>query len=282
MYARKVSQIAESRRHLRRDCGSLTYRRPKARSKKGSHKREITFSRKRPLFLMFLFFVSQFFFLKSALFEFHEIKVEGAESVSESMVLEKLGLGDSKSYWDLSAASLEENLEGVHRLEKATVELVFPGRVEVSVTERQPSFYVTYRKKANKWFSSDASGVVLKNEYPPEGAIKFILPHPVKDGIHIRKKDLQVVRFFQDSLSPELRKTVRAINIGKKRQITLKVLLGKSPVWVRLGRPEKLEYKLFLLSRLMRQLVKDKAEIRSIDLRYSAPVVRKSAQEPED
>ena len=273
MYARKIAQIAESRRHLRRDCGSLTYRRPKKRARKSSSKREITFSRRRPLFLVFLFLVSQYFFLQSPLFEFQDVEIDGAEEVAGSVIESKLGLAKGANYWELSEESLEANIESMYRVEDAIVNVEFPSRVEVTVLEREPSFYVAYRGDAGKWFSADDEGVILDGSAPPEGTLKFFLSHPIKGGMNVRASDLQVVRFFQDTLKGELRERVRAINIGKKREVTLKVSYTPQPLWVRLGRPERLEYKIFLLRELLSQLAKDKVDVRSIDLRYSAPVV---------
>lgn len=279
MYARKIAQIAESRRHLRRDCGSLTYRRPKKRSRKVQAKQTVSYSRKKPLFLIFLFFVSQFFFLKSSLFSFRELEVKGASSVDTVDIEKKLGLSDSSTYWDLSEGSLLANLQSLHRLNGATVSVEFPGRVQVMVSERKPSFFVAYRRDARKWFSVDSDGVVLDIDKPQKGALKFYLPHPVKGGTQVREGDLQVVRYFQDQLSEDLKKRVRAINISNGQLLALKVIVGKRPVWVKLGRAEKLGYKLFLLQQLLTQLSKEKSIITSIDLRYSAPVVRKKPLE---
>lgn len=223
--------------------------------------------------MMLLFFVSQYFFFQSPLFQFREVQVDGNQSVQDSIVEEKLGLSSDISYWNLSPESLKETLSSIHHLESAEVSVAFPGRVKVQVAERKPAFSVAFRKDQKQWYSVDQSGVILKTTKPEEG-LKFLLPHPVKGGVSVRAKDMQVVRFFQDHLDGPLGKRVRAINISKSRQVALKVLIGKRPVWVRLGRAEKLEYKLFLLNELLSQLSKEKVDIRSIDLRYSAPVVK--------
>ena len=41
-------------------------------------------------------------------------------------------------------AGLEQNVMFLHRLEQADVELSFPGRVEVKVSERKPDYYAAY------------------------------------------------------------------------------------------------------------------------------------------
>ena len=275
MYARKIAQIAESRRHLRKDSGSLTYRRSKKRARKAPVKRERRYSRGRPLFLILLFFVTQFFLLQSPLFQFQSVEIEGADLISETQIEKKLALNEEASYWELSPDSLTTSLTGVHQLASADVSVSFPGRVEVRVQERTPDFLVAFRKNTKKWYSADEGGIVLEKIPAKENSLKFLVDHPVKGGTQVRETDMQVVRFFQQNLTPELRKDVRAINIGQNRDISLKVLFGSQPIWVKLGRPEKLDYKLFLLSELMTQLGPNKSGILSVDLRYSAPVVRK-------
>lgn len=202
------------------------------------------------------------------------MEIKGSERVADDVIESTLGLTGDTSYWDMSASSLEQNLTSLHGLEQATVAVVFPGRVEVQVSEREPDFYVAYRGKAKNWFSVDSKGKVIDGEKPPKGSLRFLLPHPVKDGIQVREKDLQVVRFFQDQLSEELAKRLQVVKISQKRHISLRVRVGKNRVWARLGRPERLQYKLFLLGELIRQLGRQKAEVKSIDLRYSAPVVK--------
>ncbi len=229
---------------------------------------------------MMLFFVSQYFFLQSPLFEHQTVSVSGNESLPQNLVEKKLGVKHGMNFWELSEQSLEENLKALHLVDDASVSLVFPGEVRVNVSERKPSFFVAQKDPKPKWFSTDQEGVVLMSGAPKEDALKVLLPHPVKDGTHLRTDDLQLVRYFQDSLSPELRSRVRAIEIDQGGQISLKTIVGANPVWVKLGRAERLEYKLFLLSELLAQLSKEKQAILSIDLRFSAPVVRKKVAPP--
>lgn len=224
---------------------------------------------------MMLFFVSQYFFMQSPLFEHHEVKVEGADRVSTAIIEKKLGLADNANYWNLSSNSLEQNLSSLYMLEKATVQLRFPGQVNVHVTERTPNFYVAYTGDINKWYSVDDSGVVLERATPQKGHLKFILSQPVKGGAHVRLQDLQVVRYFRDRLASDLADNVSAIRFNEGQQVSIKTTVGKRPVWVKLGRPERLDYKLFLLGELLSQLSKERSIITSIDLRYSAPVVKK-------
>ena len=276
LHARKISQIAESRRHLRRDSGALTYRRAKKKARKAAAKRERTFSRKRELFLVFMFLISQFYFLQSPLFQFNSVEVEGATKVSAKDIEEMLDLGATTTFWDVDDSGLEQNVMFLHKLEQADVELSFPGRVEVTVSERQPAYYAAYIGNTSSWYTVDTNGVVLESAPATVKHLRVLLPHPVRPGANVRSSDLKVIRFFQDNSKEPLRNQIRAIKLGVTGEVAFRMKYGNGNIWVRLGRPEKLQYKLFLLSELLSKLEKEKSTVESIDLRYSAPVVKKS------
>ena len=274
MHARKISQIAESRRHLRRDSGALTYRRAKKKPRKANAKRERTFCRRRPLFLIFMFVVSQFYFLQSPLFQFNDVQIEGEKSVSEEDIESNLGLAETTSFWDVSDVALEENLMMMHRLREAQVDRSFPGRVSVTVSERKPAYFAAFIGNTKTWCSIDSDGVVLDETQANGDHLRILLSHPVRPGGQVRSSDLKAIRFFEDNLKGKLREQILAIKLGANGEVAFRMKYGGNPIWVRLGRPEKLSYKLFLLQERMVKLTNDKSAVESIDLRYSAPVVK--------
>lgn len=275
MHAKKIAPISDSRRYLRQDSGALTYRRSKKRARKSVQGREQTQSRRKPLFLVFLFCVAQFYFMQSSLFQIRELEIDGSEHLSESAIKSKLGLGLHENYWDVNSYSLQENLASLHTLERAEVAVSFPSRVKVVVQERQASFFAAFHGNTKTWFSVDGDGVVLESFKPDKKGLKMVLPYPLKAGIQIRETDLQLIRFFQDQLTGDLENRVKALKIRQDGSLALKTVFSKRSIWVKFGRPERLQYKLFLLKELLRQLGHEKAELASVDLRYSTPVVKK-------
>ena len=232
-------------------------------------------SRQRPLFLVLMFLVSQFYFLQSPLFQFNQIEIEGASKVSEDKIESRLGLREHTSFWDVSTDSLQENLSSLRMLQHAQVDLEFPGRVSVTISERKPSFLAAYIGNTKEWYSMDSEGLALESLKPTGEALRILLPYPVRTRTQVRASDLYVVKFFQENLSDKLRERVTAVKINQTHDVALRLKYGGKSIWVRLGRPEKLEYKLFLLSELISKLKRDGAtSIESIDLRYSAPVVK--------
>jgi cell division septal protein FtsQ len=223
-----------------------------------------------------MFLVSQFYFLQSPLFQFNDVQIEGADSLSESDIESTLGLVDTTSFWDVSNASLQQNLMVMHKLREAQVEMSFPGRVSVTVNERKPAYYAAFIGNTKAWCSVDSDGIVLDKADANSQHLRILLAHPVRPGGQVRKSDLKVIRFFEDNLTGKLREQVMAIKLGVTGEVAFRMKYGGKPIWVRLGRPEKLSYKLFLLQQMMTKLTKDKSSISSIDLRYSAPVVKKA------
>lgn len=282
LYARKISQIADSRRHLRRGCGTLTYRRSRKKGRKApvTRTREVTATRHRQLFLVFLFAVSQFFFLQSSLFVVRDITVEGQKKTDKKTILQAMGLGEDARYWSLSPNDLTNEVLELHQLESASVEVLFPSRVSVTVRERQPVFSVASIGKSQHAFLVDKDGVILGAGKAPAGAVSMVVDRPVKLGGQLTNDELEVATYLQTHLRPTLAKRLERIKFNKRGDVALRIRYGTGGFWVRLGRPEKLSYKLVLLEELIASLKAESADFASIDLRYSTPVVRKKFQAP--
>lgn len=276
MHARRIAQIADSRRHLRRGSGSLTYRRAKRKSKKPLAHREIKISRKGPLFLMMLFFVSQYFFLQSTLFQVSDVVVEGNEVVPLDSIMANLGLSEHTRFWEVNPVGLKGSVLELHRLQDAEVSMAFPGRVRVKVQERAPSFSAASLDDENKWYAVDQDGVILNQRAPEKGGFRVMLDRPLRLGAQLSAKELEVILYFQQSLKPTLRDRLRTVKLNKRHEVALKISFKNKYLWVQLGRAEKLSYKLFLLEELLTQLKREQAQVASVDLRYTAPVVRLS------
>lgn len=286
VHARKVAQIADSRRHLRKSSGVLIHRRTskKNRGRKVSSNGEVRHSQTRPLFLVFLFLVTQYFFFGSPLFQVRDVIVNSSPRVSEKEIRSRLSLSDSSSTWAVSKSSIEMDLTGHPLLKDAQIDVVFPGRVTVSVSERKPRFYAAYHGTTEVWYSVDEEGVVFESVKPLKNQVKFLLSRPLKVGSRLSPSELEIIDYFQKELSPKLGQRFRDVKITKSLDLAIKLSFQNRDIWVRLGRPERMTYKLFLLEKLLAQLAPQTEQIESIDLRFSAPLVKilktASSQEP--
>ncbi len=274
MYARKIAQLADSQRQTRRVSGVLTYRRTRRRNKVSTVLRESRVPRHRTLFLIFLFAVSQYFFFNSQLFQVHEVEITGNRAVSEPDLVEALGLGSREGYLGISSDLLRERLLLLDRVQEADVELQFPGRVRAQVTERIPRYSAAYQHAPEVWYAVDGQGVVLGQKVPDKGGWRILVPRKLKSGALLSEAEQKIVTELQGRVSQSLRQRLIVIKINQRSEVALKISFKDQPLWVRLGRPEKMEYKLFLLEQLLQQLRSEATEIELIDLRHSAPVVK--------
>jgi cell division septal protein FtsQ len=266
--------------HMRRGCGTLTYRRNRKKSRKAPVVREVIVSRHRQLFLIFLFVVSQFFFIQSSMFDVRDISVTGESKIPELSVIEAMGLGEQARYWDLSSQVLQSDILEINSLESARVDIDFPGRISVHVTERQPIFTVCSIARTKQPFTVDKEGVIVAAGQAPPGSLQLVLDRDVKVGGRLSHNELEVAIFLREHLSKTLASRLGQVRFDDKGDVTLRVAYRNGKIPVRLGRPEKLGYKLFLLEELLASLKAESAEVVSIDLRFSTPIVRQPYSKP--
>lgn len=281
MYARKLAQLADTRRHLRRGSGTLTYRRNRKKSRKAPVVREVQISRARQLFLVFLFSISQFFFLQSSMFVVRDVSVKGQTTVKESAIRKAMNVKKDARYWELSPIGMQADILNLHGLESAQVDLVFPGKLDITVAERQPLHTVAMASKPRETFTVDKEGVVLAKGSAGPKSLTVLLDRLPKVGGRINPDELEIAGFLQSHLSTSLRARLVSVSFDGRDEVTLRVKYRDGSVPVRLGRGEKLGYKLFLLEELLASLKSESAQVLSIDLRFSTPIVRKPYQKPE-
>lgn len=281
MYARKLAQLADTRRHMRRGCGTLTYRRNRKRSRKAPVVRDIQISRHRQLFLVFLFSVSQFFFLQSSMFVVSDISVKGEGTVKEAAIRKAMNVKSGARYWELSPQSMQEDILSLHGLEAAQVNLLFPGKLDVTVSERRPLYTVAASSDPASVHTVDKDGVVLAKGRAGPKSLQLLIDRVPRIGGRISPNELEISGFLQGHLSSSLRERLVNVNFDGRDEVTMRIKYRDGSIPVRLGRGEKLSFKLFLLEELLASLKAESAPVLSIDLRFSTPIVRKPYQKPE-
>lgn len=280
LYARKIAQLADTRRHMRRGCGTLTYRRNRKKSRKAPVVREIVVTRHRQLFLIFLFVVSQYIFVQSSMFTVRDIRIKGQSEIKESAILKALGLGTDTRYWDISSDNLKADVLEVNGLASASVDVIFPDRVQVNVAERKPIFTVSSLARTRRPFTVDKEGVVLAEGQAPKGSLQIVLDRNVKVGGRLSANELEVCNYLHSHLSSTLKGRLDSLRFDDHGDVTLRVAYRDGKIPIRLGRPEKLAYKLFLLEELLASLKAENAQVVSVDLRFSTPIVRQPFSKP--
>lgn len=236
--------------------------------------REVVSTSHRPLFLVFLFVVSQFFFAQSSMFKVQDVRVTGSTKFPESAVLAAMDLGPESTFWDLSAERLESNILDLHGVESAEVTVAFPNRVDVRVSDRQPLFTVSSLATTRQPFSVDKTGLILGRGEAPPGSLRLVIERDVRAGGRLSGNELEVALYLKDHLRPFLLQRLGQVRFDERGEVTLMVSYQSAKIPVRLGRAERLSYKLFLLEELLASLKAESAKVVSIDLRFSTPIVR--------
>ena len=280
MYARKIAQLADTRRHLRRGSGTLTYRRNRKKSRKAPVVREIVVTRHRQLFLVFLFVVSQFIFVQSSMFTVRDVSIKGQNEIKEASILQAMGIGSDARYWDLSPENIRADVLEVNGMASATVDVIFPDRVLVNVTERKPLFTVSSLARTRHPFAADKEGVVLAEGAGPKGALRIVLDREVKVGGRLSANELEVCNYLHTHLTSGLKSRLDSLRFDNHGDVTLLMAYRDGKIPVRLGRPERLSYKLFILEELLSSLKAESAQVVSVDLRFSTPIVRQPYTKP--
>lgn len=99
------------------------------------------------LFLFFLLFLG-FRVFKSSLFTIQKITIRGNTKVESRVLKEASGLNKGKPLFQPSKAQLIGNLEKVPYVDKAKIKRTLTGKVEISVTEREPLAQIYY----DEWY----------------------------------------------------------------------------------------------------------------------------------
>ena len=242
--------------------------------------REIVVTRHRQLFLVFLFVVSQFIFVQSSMFTVRDVRIKGQSEIKEASIRQAIGIGSDARYWDLSPENLRADILEVNGMASATVDVIFPDRVLINVSERKPLFTVASLARTKHPYSVDKEGVVLAEGQGPKGALRIVLDRDVKVGGRLSANELEVCNYLHTHITPTLKSRLDSLRFDDHGDLTLLVAYRDGKIPVRLGRPEKLTYKLFLLEELLASLKAEAAQVVSIDLRFSTPIVRQPYTKP--
>jgi len=90
-------------------------------------------------------------------FEVKEVKVSGNKYVSKNEILAIAKVETRKNMFAVKLKDVQSRLKGNPQFRAATVNRVFPGTVEISVTERDPVAYLG----ENKLYQTDADGIIF-------------------------------------------------------------------------------------------------------------------------
>src|SRR6185503_17922604 len=183
------------------------------------------------------------------------VSLSGQRQVSREEIFAAAGVTDHSSLLFLDVADARARLEAIPWIAEATVRKLYPDRLQITVTEREP-FALWQQQGKIKVIAAD--GTVLAEKVEPRlASLSFV----VGNGAAVRARDFLAVL----DKYPSIRDSVRASIYVAERRWNLKL---KNGVDVRL--PEtNIEAALATLVRLDREKNLLGRDIRAVDLRLA-------------
>ena len=229
----------------------------------------------RQIFLGLLFVLAQFIFFKGELFKVHTVTVTGNQHVSRQAALEQSGLKTGNFLWQLSPQAVEQRLANIPQVREAHVSYALPGRVYITLCERQPLLQVATRGSHLEWFAVDDEGIVLRplptgsNRLP-----RLVVDEPVVPGTHLDANTLWTVSKTVAQVGKVMSGAVWYYYVDDRGGVTIKTSVARTPLEVHLGDLERMDYKVRILGALLDKLSREKQKVLSVDLRFASPVVK--------
>lgn len=234
----------------------------------------------RKVSLVALFLLGQGLFLFSHVFRLGDVAVHGNQRLSDQAILRHAALVPGTYLWTLSPKRIVGRLHGLREIRSATVSMALPGRVTLEVRERQAVVLVRQSEGTGPWFEVDAEGVVLG-----PAASQVAVPR-------LKLKTLDTTRGVIDPtpilltlkarpwLEPNLPAPAEGYLVDDAREVSVETRLLDTPLLVRVGPLQNMDYKMHVLRALVERLKTERRPALVLDLRYSSPVVRPLKPEP--
>lgn len=98
-------------------------------------------------------------FLRSDFFNIKSITVEGNEYVSSDTILTCSNIQIGQNIFDFKADELQDQLKTIARIKKVSVVRIYPDKVKIVITERQPIVYIY---SEGQYYAVDDEGIVVE------------------------------------------------------------------------------------------------------------------------
>lgn len=230
--------------------------------------------RSRHCFLALIFLVAQGIFFFSSLFQVQSIQIAGLETLKASQVKQQSGLKAGTLLWMAPPTRVAERIAELQNVQRASVQYVLPGRVRITVEERQPAYQVASNTPRPVWYAVDREGVVLRrikgtnNDLP-----RFKIEQRVEVGQHLHPALMATCAEACDRFEGQFPAAVWYYTLDQRGNLSLRTFNRQYPVDVQLGSLENLDQKIEILKALTNSVLQ-KELVTAIDLRFPAPVVR--------
>lgn len=249
-------------------------RRQRSLRKHSSHPRPNPGLRSRHAFILFLVLLSQWLFFSSSLFQVQEVKIEGLETLTKAQVLKQVELSQGDSVWKQSPTRVSRAVAQLQNVAQATVSFQLPGKLKITVLERQPAFQVASNSLHPTWYAVDEHGLVLRklkgasNDWP-----RFKLEENLEVGQRLHPALMATMALAAREIESCFPASVWYYILDQRGNLSFRTFSKFYPLDVQLGQSQNLSRKLEILRALMVTTVA-REEVKGVDLRFSTPVVQ--------
>lgn len=251
----------------------------KKRRIENKRRRMRTLRKIRAAFLLILILIGLYlFFTKAPLFSVKNFSVEGNTEVTDNDVVNKSGVLKGQNIFKIDKEQAQKNLKSQPYIESSEVSRVLPDTVKIKIKEKKDIYIINY---------GDEAVYVGKNAQPLMIANKEDMKEtdiPILEGLHIENPEiLKTLKYTNEDIEDKefrdftngllkwnISSAVSKIEITEDSQVILKTDDYQT---IKLGKFRDMDYKMKLLSQILKDLKEKKVKFLTIDFTKSKRVV---------
>lgn len=227
-------------------------------------KRKIIFKMLKWTSILALLIAAIVYFFLSPIFQIKTITIEGNDKVSQEEILSLSQIELEQNMFQMNANEVKQQIQKNAYIDTVSVKRKLPNEVKITVTERTPSFMLTF---ANAYIYLNNQGYLL--EVANRALNLPILvgyqteEENLKAGNRLCKEDLQklgdVLQIFESANSNHIANLITKINMKDKNNYILELKSEKKNV--HLGDTSQLSTKMLYILKILEEEKKNEGEI---------------------
>jgi cell division protein FtsQ len=226
--------------------------------------RRLSWRRVFALFAVVALLAGSVLLYRSPLLRVHEVQVVGAYNADAQTIADLAGL-KGHSMINLSLAGAKERIAGMTMVKGVQAERVFPNKVRITITEREP---IGYWHSGAHSYVIDREGIVLDNVAPADGGINIAETAPreaLQPGQHVDSDAVLLADMLNREVPARLGITISAFEFNPSLGLQLSTDAGYRVIF---GDSQNAAYKLNLWQSLEEQIGRNYMSGRTLDLRF--------------
>jgi len=201
---------------------------------------------------------------RSPLLRVQDVQVVGAQNADAQEIAMLAGL-KGHSMINLSLAGAKERVAGMTLVKGVQAERIFPNKVRITITEREP---IGYWHNGDRSYVIDREGIVLEGVAPADGGINIAETAPrdaLQPGQHVDTDAVLLADMLSREVPARLGLSISAFQFSPALGLQLSTDAGYQVIF---GDSQNAAYKLNLWQALEEQIGRRYMSGRTLDLRF--------------